>query len=567
MVSPPLDPDPHVNLASFSSDLRNIIVSAVPSGGFPIVSVQANVQINGQAESIDLIQPEGFPFFVNESTFAGPAGAEGTVVVTDASGESVEHPVALPFTPYKDCADVAGGSSSVPNPGSEYTLFADGDLSRPAQAYCTFYEDGIRLLEPRTNFWLGRSIAADKNINFSQVFMLDPLTAVAVGRIGNTAEGVVYRTEDTGVSWIELRSTGGVQANFLGYLLSVDFLPDGMTGIAVGASGEIILTSNGGKTWRKSAGGSFTNHNLNSVFYISPDTVLTVGGDAVYLSYDGGETWPGKTILEEGANRPFEAVYNEEKKSILVYSGASIFRSVDRGISFEPLPGLAFDALTHVSGESWFGKSGQRNYHSYDDGATWSMSEDLDGPYFSLNSIQFISDTVGVAAGEHSFFYEYALFRTQDGGLTWKFSELANISRSAGPIRSIAMYDENVGMAVGVNGSILYTASSGGMPVTVTGTDYDHSVVADEAITLDQNYPNPFSTVTTIPFVLPFQDEVSLVIFDMLGREVAKVIDDVSLQSGRHAYTIDASQLAPGVYFYRLEAGEVTQTYQMIVVR
>ena len=567
MVSPPLDPDPQVNLASFSPDLRNIIVSAVPSGGFPIISVQANIQINGQDESIDLIQPDGFPFFVNESTFAGPAGAEGTVLVTDASGESVEHPIALPFTPYQDCADVAGGSSNLPNPGGEYTLFAEGDLGRPAQAYCTFYDDNIRLLDPLTNFWLDRSIADNQNINFSQVFMLDPTTAVAVGRIGNSAEGVVYRTEDTGTSWIELRSSGGVTATFLGYLLGVDFLPDGMTGIAVGASGEIILTSNGGKTWSKRSSGSFTNHDLNSVFYISPDTVLTVGGDAVYLSYDGGETWPGKTTLEAGLNRPFKAVYNKDTSTIIVYAGADIFRSVDKGESFEPLTGLSFGELTHVSEDSWFGKSDVRNYHSYDDGATWSESEDRDGDYFSLNVIHFISDMVGVATGDHSSFYKYALFRTEDGGFTWEFSELANISRNAGPIRSIAMYDQNVGMAVGANGSILYTASSGGMPVIVSGTDYDDAVIQSETITLDQNYPNPFSSTTTIAFELPSPDEVSLVVYDMLGREVAKVVDGVSLQNGKHAYTIDASRLAPGAYFYRLETGEVTQTHQMIIVR
>lgn len=568
MVSPPLDPDPQVNLASFSLDLRNIIVSAVPSGGFPIVSVQANVQINGQDESIKLIQPAGFPFFVNESAFASPAGAEGFVVVTDASGESVEHPIALPFTPYEDCADVAGGSPNVPNPGGEYTLFAGGDLGRPALAYCTFYDEDVQLLEPYTNFWLDRSIADDKNINLSQVTMLDPTTAVAVGRVGSTAEGVVYRTEDAGVSWTELRSSGGSAADFVSNLISVDFLPDGLTGIASG-EGEIILTTNGGKTWRKNAAGSFTNHTLNSVFYISPDTVFTVGGDAVFLSYDGGESWPDKTVLEAGVTGPYKAAYSRDTGTIIVWGRGSVYRSIDKGVSFDLLNALSSDIITHVSGEAWFGKNGTMNYHSYDDGLTWSSSDDSGASYAncSLYDLQFINSMVGFAVGDDCVIYDYAMYRTLDGGFTWQLSERANISENAGPIRSIAMYNENVGMAVGVNGSIVYTASSGGMPVPITGTDYDQNVFVDEGITLDQNYPNPFSGSTTLTFVLAKQEAVSLTIYDVLGRKVADVIEGAPLQSGKHAYTIDVSRLAPGVYFYRLEADQTSETRQMIIAR
>ncbi|HRF64687.1 MAG TPA: T9SS type A sorting domain-containing protein [Ignavibacteria bacterium] len=83
---------------------------------------------------------------------------------------------------------------------------------------------------------------------------------------------------------------------------------------------------------------------------------------------------------------------------------------------------------------------------------------------------------------------------------------------------------------------------------------------------LSQNYPNPFNPSTSIKFTMPQGDNVKLVIFDILGREVKTLVNEFR-NSGTYEVNFDASLLASGVYFYRLEAGEFTDTKRMLLVK
>jgi poly(3-hydroxybutyrate) depolymerase len=91
-------------------------------------------------------------------------------------------------------------------------------------------------------------------------------------------------------------------------------------------------------------------------------------------------------------------------------------------------------------------------------------------------------------------------------------------------------------------------------------------VPAPSHFSLDQNYPNPFNPTTTISFSLPAARPVTLKIYDILGQEVATLIQEV-LVSGRHVVRWNASGLASGVYFYRLQAGEFTQTKRLLLLK
>jgi hypothetical protein len=70
---------------------------------------------------------------------------------------------------------------------------------------------------------------------------------------------------------------------------------------------------------------------------------------------------------------------------------------------------------------------------------------------------------------------------------------------------------------------------------------------------LSQNYPNPFNPSTTIQFGLPDESQVSVNVYDLLGREVSRVISD-RLPAGYFAVPWNASSLASGAYFYRIVA-------------
>jgi subtilisin-like proprotein convertase family protein len=83
---------------------------------------------------------------------------------------------------------------------------------------------------------------------------------------------------------------------------------------------------------------------------------------------------------------------------------------------------------------------------------------------------------------------------------------------------------------------------------------------------LGQNYPNPFNPATTISFALPKAENVKLAVYDMLGREVAALVNAFK-QAGIYEVPFDASSLSSGVYFYRLETGSFTETKKMLLVK
>ncbi len=81
-----------------------------------------------------------------------------------------------------------------------------------------------------------------------------------------------------------------------------------------------------------------------------------------------------------------------------------------------------------------------------------------------------------------------------------------------------------------------------------------------------QNYPNPFNPTTTVAYTLPRAGRVRLVVYDALGEEVSTVLD-ASQDAGHYTTTISAENLASGVYFYRLTAGEFNAVRKMLLIR
>lgn len=83
---------------------------------------------------------------------------------------------------------------------------------------------------------------------------------------------------------------------------------------------------------------------------------------------------------------------------------------------------------------------------------------------------------------------------------------------------------------------------------------------------LKQNYPNPFNPATNINFNIPKQSNVKLAVFDVTGKEVARLVDN-SLNAGTYSYDFNAANLPSGTYFYRLNAGDFSETKKMILIK
>lgn len=117
---------------------------------------------------------------------------------------------------------------------------------------------------------------------------------------------------------------------------------------------------------------------------------------------------------------------------------------------------------------------------------------------------------------------------------------------------------------------LIVNAGVGGKIKVIFETDYPISVPASETLApkfeLSQNYPNPFNPSTIIRYTIPEAGNVSLKIYDVLGREVRTLINK-ELNSGEHEIEFDAGSLSSGIYFYNLKTGNFTSTKKLMLLK
>jgi hypothetical protein len=101
---------------------------------------------------------------------------------------------------------------------------------------------------------------------------------------------------------------------------------------------------------------------------------------------------------------------------------------------------------------------------------------------------------------------------------------------------------------------------------TVTGIKDNIQINVSQDFDLAQNYPNPFNPSTTIEFTLPISEFTTLKVYNILGKEVATLVSS-KLNQGNHTYTFDGKNLASGIYYYQLVAGEYREVKKMILLR
>ena len=83
---------------------------------------------------------------------------------------------------------------------------------------------------------------------------------------------------------------------------------------------------------------------------------------------------------------------------------------------------------------------------------------------------------------------------------------------------------------------------------------------------LEQNYPNPFNPTTAISYQITAFSHVMLKVYDLLGREVATLVDEMK-QPGRYEVKFNGSNISSGTYFYRLQAGDFISTKKLVLMK
>ena len=93
------------------------------------------------------------------------------------------------------------------------------------------------------------------------------------------------------------------------------------------------------------------------------------------------------------------------------------------------------------------------------------------------------------------------------------------------------------------------------------------AVVEDAAMKLDlQSYPNPFNPTAVISFAIPIAADVSIAVYDMIGREVEVLLREFR-RAGNHEVTFHSGNLPSGIYFCRLQAGSYVLVKKLVLIR
>ena len=109
----------------------------------------------------------------------------------------------------------------------------------------------------------------------------------------------------------------------------------------------------------------------------------------------------------------------------------------------------------------------------------------------------------------------------------------------------------------------------GGTSNTVIPTEIKNdnpNTTLPKTFALEQNYPNPFNPVTTIRYQIPQAEKVTLILYDILGRQVRELVNE-NQAAGFYTVRFDASGLSSGIYFYQLKAGSFTQIRKMLLAK
>ncbi|MDP2886983.1 MAG: T9SS type A sorting domain-containing protein [Ignavibacteria bacterium] len=364
-----------------------------------------------------------------------------------------------------------------------------------------------------------------------------------------TDGGGVFLSTNNGTSWSSV-NTGLTNTRVHALALSG-------TNVFAGASGGVFLSTNNGTSWTAVNTG-LTNTNVWSIA-VSPASGVTnlfagTFGGGVFLSTNNGTGW---TAVNTGLTNPYVPALAISPAS--GGSGANLFAAtttggvflstnngtgwtaVNTGLTNPYVPALA------VSGTNLFAGTYDGVFLSTNNGTSWTQTSVTNTVVtsFALSGTNlFAGTTVGV-------------FLSTNNGTSWT---AVNTGLTDANVWSLAISGANL-FAGTMSGGVWRRA----LVEMVTSVER-FSTDLPTHFSLDQNYPNPFNPSSTISFSLPFKSNVSLRVFDALGRQVSVLVAE-ELPAGNYTRQWNAANVASGVYFYRLQAGEYIDTKKTILLK
>jgi photosystem II stability/assembly factor-like uncharacterized protein len=339
--------------------------------------------------------------------------------------------------------------------------------------------------------------------NINKIFF-PPSGSATTGWVATTG---IYKSTNAGVNWVQQVATGTFSD-----LAFIDL----NTGFAV-RTNLVAKTTNGGS--------NFTNSNYTSNSLVSANKIIFI---------------TGQTLMILGVDNANDTTF--------------VFKSTNMGNTWTQIfktPGVFFEMKFLNSNTGMMCGDNGVVRKTTNGGTAWTTvntpaSTDLLGLHFASSSIFYMVGSSGT------------ILKSTNAGVNW----LTQTCPVTANLRSVNVFpsDDN-GIIVGAGGIILRTTNGGAFTSVIqNGTEIP------ENYSLSQNYPNPFNPSTKIKFSVAGTGNISIKVYDVMGKEVARVVDQ-NLTPGEYTADFDASSLPTGTYFYRLTAGSFTETKKLVLIK
>lgn len=429
----------------------------------------------------------------------------------------------------------------------------------------------------------GINISTDAGVNWIKTAELPVTQFYEIGLDRNNPQRLYGGTQDNGT----LRTLTGALNDWEriyggdGFYVIVDHTnPDVI--YAESQYGNLGKSTNGGYSWTSATNGIYGNTNWSTPVIMDPNNnlVLYYGAERVFRSTNGAASWtvisPDLTPIAYPRLGTITTLAVAPTNSNVIWAGTDdghVWVTTDYGNNWvDRTAGLPFRWVTRVvpdptdeniayvtfSGLKW--KDPQPHiFRTSNQGLNWTdISSNLPDAPINAMAVDPQRPNVLFVGTDLGAYYSI------NSGQSWQYLS------SALPL--VSVYDMKVHetanyLAIGTHARSMYKLDLS----LITTTESASESRLEKTFILKQNYPNPFNPTTTIPFTIIRQSTIKLVIYNSVGQEVRTLLHEEKA-AGHYHISWDGrdnqgKMVSAGVYLYRLEAGQFSQTRQLTFLK
>lgn len=350
----------------------------------------------------------------------------------------------------------------------------------------------------------------------------------------------LYRTTDQGVFWSHI---SGIPRNqyVWGSVSNNQY-------VYVGTNGNgIYRSTNSGATFTQSNAG-LTSFNPRA-FVVKDNNVFAAfwSGNVIYKSSNNGIDW----LPAGNANGSFMEMMLVGNTLYAAAWGNGVYKSTNDGVNWINInSGLGSNAVACIAskGNDIYAGTTGGYYKSTNGGTNWTICNQ--GVTGTPSDLLILPTTTFACTSS-------GVFRTTNDGITW-----TQINTGLSNTNVYQLLSDNTYLYAGTSSSGVFKRP---LSEVINSVNQISSNVP-EGFSISQNYPNPFNPTTKIKFDLRTSENVKLVVFDAVGKEVATLVNE-KLGAGSYEADFDGANLTSGIYFYKISAGSFNSVKKMMLVK